>query len=546
MRTLSIDLETFSGVPLPKCGVYKYAESPDFEILLFAYAFDDDPVTVIDIAQGQSISSNVLLALSDSGILKTAFNAAFEITCLNAYFQNVHYLDISQWRCTAVMASELGLPRHLDKVGEVIGLSADKQKLKSGKALIRYFSIPCKPTKANGGRTRNLPHHDIDKWKLFIEYNRQDVEAERAVRKRLLRFDIDSDEQSLWVIDQEINRRGVKADITLAENAVIIDDIVKERLTEQAKELTRLDNPKSAAQIKAWIEDTAGEQVESLRKDKIQNIKESINNDVNAMLDIRAGLSRTSTGKYNAILRTACKDDRIRGLTQFYGANRTGRWAGRLVQMQNLVQNRMPLSDLDTARRLVMEGDMDTLELLYDDIADTLTQLIRTAFIPEKGCKFIAADFSAIEARVIAWLAGEKWRMDVFNSHGKIYEASAEQMFRLPAGSIKKGDPMRQKGKIAELALGYGGSICALTAMGALNMGLEESELRPLVNSWRLANPAIVKFWWDVDKAMRRTIVTGAVTILTNENIFCKLSRTLPPPFATGNGVFIYRDQVIE
>ncbi len=507
MKTLAIDIETYSSVSLQKSGVYAYAESPDFDILLFGYAWDDDPVEVIDLATGQSLPQELQNALYDPEILKTAFNASFERTCLSAYLGRV--TPPEQWSCTAVMARELGLPGSLEAVGEVIGLPEDKQKSKTGKALIRYFSIPCKATKVNGGRTRNLPEHDPERWALYIEYNRQDVEAERAIRKKLSRFPVFQKEQSLWIHDQHINDRGVGVDLTFAENAIKIDGVIKGRLLEQAKELTGLDNPKSTSQLKRWIEDTAGIEVESLNKKSIAGVRaDADNEDVDAMLNIRAGLAKTSTEKYNAMLRTACADKRIRGLTQFYGASRTGRWAGRLVQMQNLPQNKMPDKDLDVARQLVAKGDLETLELLFDDVSGTLSQLIRTAFIPKKGCRFIVADFSAIEARVLAWLANEKWRMDVFNTHGKIYEASAEQMFHLPKGSVKKGDPMRQKGKIAELALGYGGSVGAMKAMGALEMGLTEDELKPIVNSWRSANKAITKLWWDTDAAARKTIQT--------------------------------------
>ena len=509
MKTLAIDIETYSSVSLQKCGVYAYAASPDFEILLFGYAWDDGPVEVIDMASGQKLPQELQDALYDPEILKTAFNASFERTCLSAFMGRV--TPPEQWSCTAVMARELGLPGSLEMVGQVIGLPEDKQKSKTGKALIRYFSIPCKATKVNGGRTRNLPQHDPDRWKLYVEYNRQDVEAERAIRHRLQKFPVLASEQDLYVIDQNINDRGVGVDTTLAAKAVEIDQIVKARLLDEAKDLTGLDNPKSATQLKSWIEEVSGYEVESLNKKMIGAVRTGTDNEaVHAMLDIRQGLSKTSTEKYSAMLRTVCSDGRIRGLTQFCGAARTGRWAGRLVQMQNLPQNKMPDKDLDCARQLVRVGDIDTLELLFDDTANVLSQLIRTAFIPKEGSRFIVADFSAIEARVLAWLADEQWRMDVFNTHGKIYEASAEQMFHLPPGSVKKGDPMRQKGKIAELALGYGGSVGAMKNMGALEMGLAEDELKPIVNSWRAANRSITKLWWDTDAAVRRCIQTKA------------------------------------
>lgn len=509
MKTLASDIETYSSVSLQKCGVYAYAASPDFEILLFGYAWDDGPVEVIDMASGKKLPQELQDALYDPEILKTAFNASFERTCLSAFMGRV--TPPEQWSCTAVMARELGLPGSLEMVGQVIGLPEDKQKSKTGKALIRYFSIPCKATKVNGGRTRNLPQHDPDRWKLYVEYNRQDVEAERAIRRRLQKFPVLASEQVLYVIDQNINDRGVGVDTTLAAKAVEIDQVVKARLLDEAKDLTGLDNPKSATQLKGWIEEVSGYEVESLNKKMIGAVRTGTDNEaVHAMLDIRQGLSKTSTEKYSAMLRTVCPDGRIRGLTQFCGAARTGRWAGRLVQMQNLPQNKMPDKDLDCARQLVRAGDIDTLELLFDDTANVLSQLIRTAFIPKEGSRFIVADFSAIEARVLAWLADEQWRMDVFNTHGKIYEASAEQMFHLPPGSVKKGDPMRQKGKIAELALGYGGSVGAMKNMGALEMGLAEDELKPIVNSWRAANRSITKLWWDTDAAVRRCIQTKA------------------------------------
>ena len=516
MRTLAIDIETYSSVSLPKCGVYAYAASPDFEILLFGYAWDDGPVEVIDLASGEKLSQELQDALYDPEILKTAFNASFERTCLSQFMGSV--TPPEQWSCTAVMARELGLPGSLEAVGEVIGLPEDKQKSKTGKALIRYFSIPCKATKVNGGRTRNLPQHDPERWALYKEYNRQDVEAERAIRQRLQRFPILPSEQDLWIIDQHINDRGVGCDLVLAENAVEIDQIVKARLLDAAKDLTGLENPKSASQLKSWLEEVSGVAVDSLNKKAMPGVRASLDgcDEANEMLDIRQGLSKTSTEKYSAMLRTACPDGRIRGLTQFCGAARTGRWAGRLVQMQNLPQNKMPDKELDCARQLVRAGDLDTLEMLFDDTAGTLSQLIRTAFIPRPGYRFIVSDFSAIEARVLAWLADEQWRMDVFNTHGKIYEASAEQMFHLPAGSVKKGDPMRQKGKIAELALGYGGSVGAMKSMGALEMGLEEKELKPIVNSWRAANKSITKFWWNTDAAVRRCIQTKAPVALSH------------------------------
>lgn len=509
MRTLAIDIETYSSVPLSDCGVYKYAESPDFEILLFSYSLDDGPVQTVDLARGEEIPADIAAAIFEPGIVKTAFNAPFERTCLARYFDQKCWPD--QWQCTAVLARELGLPSSLEAVGKAIGLPEDKQKDKIGRALIRYFSIPCKPTARNGQRTRNLPEHDLEKWELYKKYNAQDVVAEQAIRKILLKYGVACSEQKLWVIDQNINDRGVRADLVLAAEAVKADDIIKGRLLQEAKDLTGLENPKSVAQIKDWIRNTTGVSVESLNKKSIGAVRESIENkDVHDLLDIRSGLSKTSTEKYSAMLRTANEDERIRGLSLFYGAARTGRWAGRLVQMQNLPQNKISDRDLDTARQLVRSGDLETLELLFDNPSEILSQLIRTAFIPAEGNRFIVADFSAIEARVLAWLAQESWRMEVFRTHGKIYEASAEQMFKLEPGSVKKGDPMRQKGKIAELALGYGGSVGALKSMGALEMGLTEDELLPLVKKWRAANGRICDFWWDTDYAVRDLIRSGA------------------------------------
>lgn len=509
MRTLAIDIETYSSVSLTSAGVHAYVESPDFEVLLFGYAFGDEPVEVIDLTSCENLPNVILLALQDDAVLKTAYNAAFERTCLSAALGLT--LPPEQWSCTAVMAAELGLPRSLADVGKVIGLPEEQKKASEGKALIRYFSVPCRPTKTNGQRTRNLPSHDPERWQQYIEYNRQDVVAERAIRKKLSAFEIIPFEQRLWVHDQNINDRGVLVDLALAKKAVSIDARCKEELEQKARKLTGLENPKSNAQVKAWIEEKAGVEVESLNKKAMLEVREATahSDAVQEMLNLRTGLSHTSNAKYEKILETACMDGRIRGMTRFYGANRTGRWAGQFVQMQNLPQNKLPDQDLDVARQLVKQNDYTTLQLLFDDVPGTLSQLIRTAFIPKKGHRFIVADFSAIEARVIAWLAGEQWRMDVFNSHGKIYEASAEQMFHLPLGSVKPGDPMRQKGKISELALGFGGATGALINMGALTMGLKESELLPLVKSWRQANPAIVKYWWDMDKAMRAAIITG-------------------------------------
>ena len=545
MKELSVDIETYSPVNLRDCGVYAYSSHPEFEILLFGYSFDGDSETTVDLASGETIPERIMRALVSPEVVKTAFNASFERTCLAAFFKMP--MPPEQWSCTAVWARELGLPATLEKVGEVLGLPEDKQKLKTGKALIRYFSVPCKPTKANGERTRNLPAHDPERWALYKEYNIGDVVTERAIRERLARFPVHPNERLLWIHDQHINDRGVGVDLHFAEQAVRLDGVIKSRLLESAERLTGLENPKSVSQLKSWIEKTSGITVDSLNKKSIPEVRERASNaDVDRMLDIRAGLSKTSTEKYKAMLRTVGADSRIRGLTQFYGANRTGRWAGRFVQKQNLPQNKMPDADLDIARQLVRSGDFDTLEICFDDIAGTLSQLIRTAFIPKKGCRFIVSDFSAIEARVLAWLANETWRLDVFRTHGKIYEASAEQMFHLPPGSVKKGDPMRQKGKIAELALGYGGSVGAMKNMGALSMGLKEEELKPIVDSWRAANSAITKFWWDTDAAARKTIGTKAPTSLPFNIGFYKKGPLLKLRLPSGRDLSYVKPKIVS
>ncbi len=545
MKLLSIDIETYSPIDLRTSGVYRYANHPDFEILLFGYAFDDQPVNVIDLASGETLPDEVICALVSPDVIKTAFNANFERTCIAAYTG----MDMppEQWSCTAVRASELGLPASLENVGTVLGLKEDEQKLKTGKNLIKYFCRPCKPTQANNRRTRNLPQHDPARWDMFKEYNCRDVITERAIRKKLSRFDIPKSEERLWAVDQRINDRGVRADVGFARNAVMIDTIIKNRQLREAIELTGLENPKSPAQIKAWIQETAGITVESLNKRAIPTVRKDANNaDVDRLLDLRAQLSKTSVKKYRAVLRTVDTDGRIRGLTKFYGANRTGRWSGRLVQLQNLPKNQISNQELDIARQFVSAGDIESIELLYDDVAGTLSQLVRTTFIPKEGCRFIVADFSAIEARVLAWMAGEKWRMDVFKSHGKIYEASAEQMFHLPTGSVKKGDPMRQKGKIAELALGYGGSVGALKSMGALDMGLQESELKPLVDKWRAANKSITKFWWDTDAAARRTINTKAPARLQYGMAFLKRGPLLKFKLPSGRELSYVKPAILE
>lgn len=498
-RVLGIDIETFSDVDLIKCGVYAYADSPAFEVLLFAYSFDGEETQIIDLAQGEAIPAEVESAIFDDSVTKTAFNANFERTCLSKYFGT--RLSPDSWHCSAVQAAMLALPRSLEDVGAVLGL--DKQKMKEGKELIRYFCVPCKPTKANGGRTRNLPHHAPEKWELFKTYCKRDVDVEKAIRQKLHNFPITESEMEVYRLDQEINDRGVLVDLALVHQAISCESLHKEIVTKRAYELTGLENPNSVAQIKSWLTGR-GMEIDSLSKKAVADMIQETDGEVEELLKLRLLMAKTSVKKYEAMERSVCKDGRVHGLLQFYGANRTGRWAGRLVQVQNLPQNH--IVDLELARNLVKQGRFEDVELFYDSTPNVLSELIRTAFIPKEGSRFIVADFSAIEARVLAWLSGEQWRLDVFASHGKIYEASASAMFHVPIGEITKGSPLRQKGKISELALGYGGSVGALTSMGALDMGLAEEELSPLVSTWRNANPHITQFWWDVDAAAIKAV----------------------------------------
>ena len=498
-RILEMDIETYSDVDLIKCGVYAYVDSPAFEVLLFAYSFDGEETKVIDLAQGEKLPAEVEFAIFDESIIKTAFNANFERTCLSKHFGR--QISPKSWHCSAVQAAMLALTRSLEDVGAVLGL--EKQKMKEGKDLIRYFCVPCKPTKTNGGRTRNLPCHAPEKWELFKTYCKRDVDVEKAIRYKLRNFPIPKSEMEVYRLDQEINDRGILVDKKLVEQAVAGDLLLKEIVTKRAYELTGLENPNSVAQIKGWLEGQ-GVEVDSLSKQAVTELIRESDGEVEELLKLRLLMAKTSVKKYEAIERSVCSDGRVHGLLQFYGANRTGRWAGRLVQVQNLPQNH--IVDLELARNLVKQGRFEDVELLYDSTPKVLSELIRTAFIPKPGCRFLVADFSAIEARVLAWLAGEQWRLDVFSSHGKIYEASASAMFHVPIEEIKKGSPLRQKGKIAELALGYGGSVGALTSMGALNMGLVEEELAPLVSTWRSANPHITQFWWDVDAAAIKAV----------------------------------------
>lgn len=493
-RILEMDIETFSDVDLIKCGVYAYADSPAFEVLLFAYSFDGGETRVIDIAQGEELPGEVTEAVFDGSVVKTAFNANFERTCLSKYFGR--YLPPDSWHCSAVQAAVLALPRSLEDVGAVLGL--DERKMKEGKELIRYFCVPCKPTKANGGRRRNLPCHAPEKWEMFKSYCVRDVDVEKAIRRKLCKFPIPEGEMELYRLDQRINDRGVPVDMGLVRQAVKCERLHKEVVTKRAYELTGLENPNSVAQLKGWLGEN-GVEAESLSKKAVADMIEESDGEVEELLRLRLLMAKTSVKKYEAMERSVCSDGRVHGLLQFYGANRTGRWAGRLVQVQNLPQNH--LQDLELARELVKQGNFEGVEMLYDSTPNVLSELIRTAFVPEPGCRFVVADFSAIEARVLAWLAGERWRLEVFSSHGKIYEASASAMFHVPIEEVTKGSPLRQKGKIAELGLGYGGAAGALVSMGALDMGLSEDDLPPLVAAWRRANPHITQFWWDVDKA---------------------------------------------
>lgn len=499
MQYLSIDIETYSSVNLQKAGVYKYAESPDFEILLFGYSVDGGAVHVIDLACGKKIPAEIVDALSDESVIKWAFNAQFERVCLSNFLET--WLSPDSWHCTMVWSATLGLPLSLEGVGAVLGL--EKQKLTEGKNLIKYFCVPCIPTKTNGGRTRNLPQHDMEKWEQFKAYNLRDVETEMSIQKKLSRFPVPDTIWDEYHLDQEINDRGIGLDMPLVEQAIAIDSSSRKNLTQQIQNLTDLDNPNSVAQMKGWLSDN-GLEMDTLGKKAVAETLKTAPKHLADVLSLRQQLAKSSVKKYTAMQTAVCKDSRARGMFQYYGANRTGRFAGRIIQLQNLPQNHM--SDLADARALVRSGNYDALELLYDDIPDTLSQLIRTAFVPQDGKKFIVADFSAIEARVLAWLAGEKWRMQVFADGKDIYCSSASQMFGVPVEKHGINGHLRQKGKIAELALGYGGSVGALKSMGALEMGLTEEELQPLVNAWRNANPMITALWWDIDRAVKTTV----------------------------------------
>ena len=517
MKTLSIDIETFSSVDLSKCGVYKYTEAPDFDILLFGYSVDGGPVQVVDLLSGEKLPAEIVAALTDDDVIKWAFNAQFERICLSRWlrdhggFDNTgysipqdtvsNYLDPAAWHCTMIWSATMGLPLSLEGVGAVLGL--DKQKLSEGKDLIKYFCQPCAPTKTNGGRTRNLPMHAPDKWAAFKRYNCRDVEVEQSIQNRLAKFPVPDSIWEEYHLDQEINDRGVALDMDLVQQAIDMDTRSRKELTDAMKDLTSLENPNSVIQMKQWLADH-GLEMDSLGKKEVAEVLKTAPPKLQKVLLLRQQLAKSSVRKYRAMQKAVCADGRARGMFQFFGANRTGRWAGRIIQMQNLPQNHLP--DLGQARGLVRAGDFDAVEMLYEDVPDTLSQLIRTAFVPKEDCKFIVADFSAIEARVLAWFAGEVWRQEVFANGGDIYCASASQMFKVPVEKHGVNGHLRQKGKIAELALGYGGSVGALKAMGALEMGLSEEELQPLVSMWRSSNPNIVKFWWDVDRAAMNAV----------------------------------------
>ena len=499
MKRMNIDIETYSEADLSKSGVYKYVDAPGFEVLLFGYSADGGPVKVISLAEGEELPQKIKEALLDDTVLKFAFNAQFERVCLEKYL-GVH-LAPDAWRCTMVASLYLGLPGSLAQVGAVLGV--EKKKLETGKDLIKFFSVPCKPTKTNGGRTRNLPEHDREKWQQFITYNARDVETEMDIMEKVARFPVPDFLWKQYAQDQRINDLGIELDMALVTQAIKCDEESRERYLKRAQELTGLENPNSPIQLKEWILSN-GVEMETLTKAEVASVMETATGPVKEVLELRQLLSKSSVKKYVAMETCRCSDGRAHGLLQFYGANRTGRWAGRLVQVQNLPQNHIP--DLAVARNLIKSCCFEAVELLYDSIPDTLSQLIRTAFVPREGCKFMVADFSAIEARVIAWLAGESWRQEVFRNNGDIYCASASQMFGVPVEKHGVNGELRQKGKIAELALGYGGGVGAMISMGAIDMGLAEEELQPIVDSWRQSNPAIVKLWWDVHRCVIKAV----------------------------------------
>ena len=505
MESINIDIESFSSVDLSKCGVYRYASSPDFDILLFGYSVDGGDVHVVDLCQGEEIPADIVAALSDDSVIKWSYNNNFERVSLSNYFGT--WFEPGSWRCTMVWAAYLGLPRSLEDVGAVLGL--EKQKLSEGKDLIRYFCVPCKPTKANGGRTRNLPEHDREKWERFKAYNLRDVEAEMQIQQRLSRYPVPDFVWEEYRQDQEINDRGIGVDMEMVRNAIAVDGRSKAELSAAMKELTGLENPNSVQQMKQWLSGN-GVETDSLDKKAVAELMKDAEEPLRKVLALRQQLAKSSVKKYQAMENAVCADSRAHGMFAFYGANRTGRFSGRIIQLQNLYKNTMP--DLAQARELVRCGDFEALEILYDSVPEVLSELIRTAFVPQDGRKFIVADFSAIEARVLAWIAGERWRLKGFEGGGDIYCASASQMFHVPVEKHGVNGHLRQKGKIAELALGYGGSVGALISMGALEMGLAEEELQPLVSAWRDSNPCITEFWWAVDRAVKECIKMRAGT----------------------------------
>ena len=542
-RTLSIDLETYSDIDIGKCGLYKYVQSVNFSILLFAFKFDDESVQIIDLASGEVLPKYLIEALEDPNITKSAYNAAFEINCINKFWHS----PIIQWECTMIKGLYCGYPAGLAAIGNAMGLAEDKKKMAVGKALIRKFCVPCKPTKSNGGRMRNMYYHEPEQWNLFKEYCKRDVETEYEIKKRLSHVKFPEDERALWILDQDMNNRGIMLDMDLVHGALDVSEQITNELTNEAIELSGLSNPNSVSQLKEFLEKETGEEITSLNKADVPALIEKVDSEkVVRLLKIRQELSKTSTKKYVTMDNAVCDDGRVRGLLQFYGANRTGRWAGRLVQVQNLPRNY--IDTLDLARELVKKKDVDALKMIYGNIPDTISQLIRTAFIAKPGYNFVVADFSAIEARVISWLAGEEWRIEVFRTHGKIYEASASQMFNVPIEKIKKGNPeyaLRQKGKVAELALGYQGSSGALIQMGALKMGLTEEELPEIVKRWRNANSRIVDLWAKVEQAVMLTLKTKKPQVLPKGILVSTLGEDLSIKLPSGRELFYLKAKIV-
>lgn len=549
MRTMGVDIETYSSANIKESGVYAYAAAPDFEILLIGYQMDGGPVQVIDLMDplyDPEDFSEFWDALVDPGVVKTAYNANFERTCFAVWTGKP--MPPEQWRCTAVHAATLGLPGNLAGAGAALGLPQDKQKDAAGKRLIDYFCKPCRPTKANGGRTRNLPEHAPEKWEQFVEYNRQDVVAEAAIKARLAVYKIPAAEQQLWNLDQRMNDNGVLLDMDLADKIIRYDEIYRKRLMEEAGELTGLENPNSLNQLKDWFLSTYQMEIKSITKDTIPQIKEELEKlpgtePAIRMLRIRQELGKTSVKKYQAMSQAVCPDGRLRGVLQFYGANRTGRWAGRIVQVHNLPQNKIP--DLDLARQLVKDEDFETLELLFEGVPFVFSQLIRTTFVPSPGCRFVVSDFSAIEARVTAWLADEQWRLDVFNGHGKIYEASAAQMFHVPIESVKKGSKLRQQGKVAELALGYGGGFGAMKKMDKAGT-IPDDEIPMIISNWRKASPRICKFWYNVEGAAKTAMEERRTVKLKHGITFSYINHILFIGLPSGRKLAYYNARIEE